>query len=130
LGLIRTESRKELLYARSAVVTTAVAYGLQSIDLVCLNYNNESALETECQEGRELGFTGKQAIHPRQIPTIHRAFAPQQSEIEYASRIVAGYEEHSKQGVGAFGLDGKVVDMPVVKWAQRVLEKAQLARLK
>lgn len=122
--LIRTPSRREMLFARSAIVTAAVANELQSIDLVCLEYTNDATLETECKEGRELGFTGKQAIHPRQLDIIHQSFSPRPQEIEYAMKIVQGYEAHAKQGFGAFGLDGKVVDMPVVKWAQRCLAKA------
>lgn len=74
--MIRTPSRKELLYARSAVVTAACAFGLQSIDLVCMDYKSQEILVEECREGREMGFTGKQAIHPNQIETIQKQFAP------------------------------------------------------
>ena len=63
--MIRTKERRELLYARSALVTAAVAYGLQAIDLVCIDYQSEATLRAECQEGREMGFTGK-------VPCTHR----------------------------------------------------------
>ena len=59
--MIRTSHRKELLYARSAVATTAHAYGLHAIDMVCIDYANMTVLEEECREGREMGFTGKAA---------------------------------------------------------------------
>lgn len=59
LGINRTPSRMELLYARSAVVTAAVAHDLHTIDMVCLDFNNDRILEEECREGKQLGFTGK-----------------------------------------------------------------------
>lgn len=74
--MIRTSHRRELQFARSAVATTAHAYGLHAIDLVCIEYSNMGVLEEECCEGREMGFTGKQAIHPKQIPIIHTRFSP------------------------------------------------------
>ena len=68
-----------------------------------------------------MGFTGKQAIHPNQIDPIIAAFSPSAEQIEYARRIVDGFEAHSLQGKGAFSLDNKMIDMPVVKWAQNIL---------
>ncbi|KAJ3316812.1 hypothetical protein HDU76_001539 [Blyttiomyces sp. JEL0837] len=129
LGLIRTPSRLEMLYARQRLVTVAVAHGLQSIDLVCVNFKEEDVLREECREGRTFGFTGKQAIHPAQVPVIHESFFPTAQEIEYATKIVEGYESHNKQGLGAFNLDGTMIDMPVVKWAERILAKAKLPRV-
>ncbi|KAI9209244.1 Pyruvate/Phosphoenolpyruvate kinase-like domain-containing protein [Polychytrium aggregatum] len=125
-GLLRTPSRKEMLYARQAVVTAACAFGLQSIDIVCQDYKSENILTEECQEGREFGFTGKQAIHPAQVETIHKIFSPTEKEIERATKIMEGYNEHLQKGIGAFVLDGKMIDMPVVKWAQRLLARAQV----
>ncbi|KAJ3377526.1 hypothetical protein HDU84_008565, partial [Entophlyctis sp. JEL0112] len=104
LGLIRTSSRLEMLLARQTVVMHAVANGLQAIDL------NQDVLLEECREGRTFGFTGKQAIHPNQIENIQSTFTPTDKEIEYAARIVDAAREHSNRGVGAFDLDGKVVD--------------------
>ncbi|KAJ3353695.1 hypothetical protein GGF32_002897 [Allomyces javanicus] len=125
MGMVRTSHRRELLYARSAVVAAAVAYGLQAIDLVCIDYKDHAALAEESREGREMGFTGKQAIHPGQIELIHEHFSPSGKEIDFATRIVDGYRAHAAQGVGAFTLDGKMIDMPVVKWAEKLLAKAQ-----
>lgn len=59
MGLTRTLSRQELLYPRSRLVTTAKAFGLQAIDLVCVNYNDKEVLREESEEGRRLGFDGK-----------------------------------------------------------------------
>lgn len=66
----------ELLFARQQIVTTASAYGLQAIDLVCVDYQNMDILKEECREGREFGFAGKQAIHPGQIDIIQQYYLP------------------------------------------------------
>ncbi|CAG8799746.1 23435_t:CDS:2, partial [Gigaspora rosea] len=75
-------------------------------------------------EGREMGYVGKQAIHPRQIDIIQKMFLPDIQDVERAARIVYGYEQHSKKGIGAFDLDGKMIDLPMVKWAERILARA------
>ncbi|KAG0748545.1 hypothetical protein G6F57_000833 [Rhizopus arrhizus] len=125
VGLIRTKSRREMLFARQYLVNAAVAYGLQAIDLVCVDYQNKDILVDECKEGREFGFTGKQAIHPDQIETIQTLFLPDPKDLERAVRIVEGYEHYSQKGIGAFNLDGKMIDMPVVKWAEKVVARAK-----
>ncbi|KAJ1343228.1 hypothetical protein BSLG_002254 [Batrachochytrium salamandrivorans] len=124
LEILRTPSRLEMVYARQAVTTTAHAYQLQSIDLVCVDFQSQNILEEECIEGRQFGFSGKQAIHPKQIQTIHKIFSPSEEDIARATRIVAGFEANLVNGVGAFNLDGKMIDAPVVKWAQQLLLKA------
>ncbi|KAI8388151.1 Pyruvate/Phosphoenolpyruvate kinase-like domain-containing protein, partial [Radiomyces spectabilis] len=125
IGMIRTSTRQEMLFARQMMVTAASAYGLQAIDLVCVDYQNEDVLIKECQEGREFGFAGKQAIHPSQIEIIQKMFLPDAADLERAVKILHGYEHYSQKGVGAFSLDGKMIDMPVVKWAQKIVSKAE-----
>ncbi|KAI9015538.1 Pyruvate/Phosphoenolpyruvate kinase-like domain-containing protein [Hyaloraphidium curvatum] len=124
----RTPSRTEMQYARQALVTHAAAFGLQAIDLVCVDYQNDATLEEECNEGRQWGFTGKQAIHPRQVDIIQRVFAPSSKDVEYAKRIVDGFDEFVRKGVGAFTLDGKMIDAPVVKWAQKIIARDSFIR--
>ncbi|KAI9473065.1 hypothetical protein LPJ78_001872 [Coemansia sp. RSA 989] len=126
-GIIRTEGRRELYYARSVVSTTAHAFGLQAIDMVTMDFRNPSILQEESQEAVEMGFTGKQLIHPLQIDLVNGLFAPQPQVVERAAEIVCGYREHYQRGKGAFDLNGKAIDMPVVKWAYRVLQRAELA---
>ena len=125
-GMRRTNTRKELYYPRSAVVTAAHAYNLQAIDLVCMDYENHDLLREECREGVEMGYQGKQAIHPGQIDIIHKEFSPRTEDIEYARLIVQGYQQHVQTGIGVFDLNGKVIDLPVVKWAERILSYANL----
>ncbi|KAI7898724.1 Pyruvate/Phosphoenolpyruvate kinase-like domain-containing protein [Cokeromyces recurvatus] len=124
LGLTRTKLRKEMLFARQLIVNAAAAYGLQAIDLVCVDYQDKEALLEECKEGKGFGFAGKQAIHPDQIDIIHKAFLPDPKDLERAVRILNEYENYSQKGIGAFNLDGKMIDMPVVKWAKKVLAHA------
>ncbi|HLF27313.1 MAG TPA: HpcH/HpaI aldolase/citrate lyase family protein [Anaerolineae bacterium] len=81
----------------------------------------------EALEGARLGFGGKQIIHPHQVEPVQAAFTPSAEAIAHAQRVVEAFEAHQASGAGAFALDGKMVDMPVVKAAQRVLEKAQAA---
>ncbi|CAJ0763081.1 13951_t:CDS:10, partial [Entrophospora sp. SA101] len=128
LGMIRTPSCKELLLARQAIVVAASAYGLQAIDMVCLDFRNNEILMKECREGREMGFVGKQAIHPNQIDIIQKTFLPDEKGI--AARIIHEYGIYSKKGIGAFDLDGKVIDLPVVKWAERLITRAKSAGIK
>lgn len=75
-GVRRTRSRKGLLYPRATLATIAQAYGVDAIDMVCIEYRNAAYLAEECAEGAELGFRGKQAIHPVQLEEIHTAFSP------------------------------------------------------
>jgi citrate lyase subunit beta-like protein len=81
-------------------------------------------LKRESQEAVQLGFTGKQAIHPDQVPVIVDAWRPSPDQLAFAKRIVTAYEHHSFYGRGAFELDGKVIDMPVVKWANGVIARS------
>ncbi|KAJ3406249.1 hypothetical protein HDV05_006113 [Chytridiales sp. JEL 0842] len=120
VGLIRTKSRLEMIFARQQIVTMAAAHDIQAIDLVCVDFKDNQVLMDECREGRTFGFSGKQAIHPNQLPAIHSLFAPSETDLIYADRILQGYEQHRLKGAGAFNLDGKMIDMPVVKWARRM----------
>ncbi|KAI7866723.1 Pyruvate/Phosphoenolpyruvate kinase-like domain-containing protein [Spinellus fusiger] len=130
VSLIRTSSRKEMMFPRQTIVNAATAYGLQAIDLVCVDYQNEQVLLEECKEGREFGFSGKQAIHPSQIDTIQRTFLPDPADVEKAARILEKTEMFAAKGVGAFALDGKMIDMPVMKWAQKIIDKAKAGGMK
>lgn len=127
LEMIRTPEALELLYARSCIVTTAKAYGLQAIDMVHIDFRNMDDLKEECRRGREMGFTGKQAIHPNQVSIIHDSFSPSRKDIGFARRIVQRYEATTSEGVGACVVDGIVVDAPVFKWATKVLKRAETA---
>lgn len=128
LSLTRTPSLNEFLYARSAIVTACRAYELPSaIDLVCTSYKGEAAqktLEEECLGGKGMGFNGKQCIHPSQVEVIQRSFAPSKEELVWAVRIAVADEKAVQQGRGAWTMDGKMIDAPVVGKAKSILSKA------
>jgi len=84
-----------------------------------------SSLRSWAESSRALGFEGMGCIHPAQIPVIHEAFAPSASEIEKASTIVAAFEDAQKRGLGAVSLGSKMIDPPVVKRAQKLVERAK-----
>ena len=127
IGAVRTPEAWEVFYARSAVVTHAAAYGLQAIDMVFVDYGDTEGLRREAQQGAQMGYAGKQLIHPNQIQPVHEAFTPDEAAIARARRIVEAHRQHQADGVGAFALDGKMVDMPVVKAAEQILAKARAA---
>ena len=127
IGATRTREGQEVFYARSAVVTHAAAFGLQAIDMVYVDFKDTEGLVRESLEGARMGYSGKQVIHPNQVEPVQSAFTPTDEAVAHARRIVEAFETYQAGGAGAFALDGKMVDMPVVKAAQRVLDKARAA---
>ncbi|RJP47705.1 MAG: CoA ester lyase [Anaerolineaceae bacterium] len=127
IGARRTRDASELLYARQAVVTACAAYGLQAIDIVYIDFKDADGLRAEAEQGAGFGFSGKQVIHPNQVQVTQEAFTPSDAAIAEARRIVETFEASQKEGKGAFALDGKMIDMPLLKNAQKVLERARAA---
>jgi len=125
IGARRTRDATELLYARQAVVTACAAFGLQAIDIVYIDFKDAEGLRVEAEQGAGFGFSGKQVIHPNQIQVTQEAFTPSEKMIEEARRIVETFEASQKEGKGAYALDGKMIDMPLLKNAQKVLERAK-----
>jgi len=127
IGAARTDSSIELLYARQAVVTACAAYGLQAIDIVTIDFKDIERVRREAEFGALLGFSGKQVVHPNQVAPVQAAFTPSDESIAYAKSLVEAFESHQQEGRGAFALDGKMIDMPLLKNAQKVLERAKAA---
>ena len=122
---LRTTARPdglEILYARSKVVTDSAAAGLRSpFDTVYLDIRDAEGLEREAELARSLGFGGKLCIHPAQVETVNRIFTTSEAELEWARRVLEAYHEALREGRGAVALDGKLVDMPIVRQAERLL---------
>jgi len=127
VGASRTKEAMEVLYARSAVVTACAANDLQAIDMVYIDFKDTEGLRLEAEQGAGLGFSGKQVIHPNQVPVTQEAFTPSLDAIAYAKRVVESFEASQKEGKGAYALDGKMIDMPLLKNAQKVLDRAKAA---
>jgi len=129
IGATRTRQAWEVFYARSALITHAAAFGLAAIDMVFVDYHDTDGLTAEALQGAELGYSGKQAIHPNQIAPIQAAFTPSAEAIAQARRLLEAYKRWRAVGVGAFALDNKMVDAPIIKAAERVLAKARAVGL-
>jgi len=127
VGATHTPEAIELLYAREAVVVACAAFGLQAIDIVSIDFRNLDAVRAEAEFGARLGYAGKQVIHPAQVEPVQAAFTPDDRAIADARRIVETFEASQKDGRGVFALDGKMIDMPLLKNAQKVLERARAA---
>ena len=128
-GITRNLGGMELLYARSNLVMHAAAFGLQAIDMVQTNFTNPVLLQVESKQGADLGFSGKQIIHPAQVETVQAAYSPSAEAVERAQRIINMAQIAQADGMGAYSLDGEMVDLPVVKKAETILERARAAGL-
>jgi len=127
VGATRSPQAVELLYARLATLNAAAAYGLQAIDMVMTDLRDLQALRAEAEFGARLGFAGKQVIHPDQIAPVQEAFTPSAAAIAQAQRIISAFEASQRQGRGVLALDGRMIDLPLVRAAHNVLERARAA---
>jgi citrate lyase subunit beta / citryl-CoA lyase len=110
--------------ARSLCLAAAVAADVQPIDTVFVDFKDSEGLAAESRAALRAGFTGKIAIHPDQVAVINAAFTPTAEDIAYARRVVEAFAA----GAGTVALDGKMLDMPHLKQAQRVLSLATASR--
>ena len=124
MGVKRTDEGSELAYPRAAVAVAARAAGVLAFDTPQTNFRDTQALERDIQIALTLGFKGKFAIHPGQLDTINTLFSPSQNEVEYARRVIKVFEEAEAKGSGATSLDGKLIDVPVVKRARALVQIA------
>jgi citrate lyase beta subunit len=107
-----------MLFARSRIVQAAAAAGIPAFDVPFLDIHDAAGLSKETQLVKALGYSCKLAIHPAQIAPINAVFTPDSKELERAERIVAAFEQAHG---GACQVDGRMVDVPVVKAAQRTV---------
>ncbi|MBT3322288.1 MAG: CoA ester lyase [Anaerolineae bacterium] len=127
IGATRTRGGQEILYARSKIVMHAAANNLQAIDVVFVNFKDTVSLKIDALLGAQMGFTGKQIIHPNQVAPTQEAFSPSDAEIDYAQRLLSAFESAEEEGAGAIDFEGKMIDMPLVKSARLVIERAKLS---
>ena len=105
--------------ARAQCLFAAGAAGVTAIDTIHADFRDLEGLERDCRRSRRDGFLGRMAIHPDQVETINRCYAPSAEEIAHARRIVDAFA--ANPGAGTLGLDGKMVDIPHLKAAQKTL---------
>ncbi|MCU0474775.1 MAG: CoA ester lyase [Anaerolineae bacterium] len=131
MGATRTLEGWEGFYARSAVVTYAKAFGLQALDTPFIDVKaDESLLVNDAERAMQMGYTGKLAIHPRQILPLQQVFTPTAAQIDRARRLIAEHDAQQAAGVGVFTFEGKMVDMPMIRAAQSVLSRARAAGIR
>lgn len=121
VGIPRTIDGEELIFARSQVVLAATAVGADPIDAVLIDIMAAGDLRRDALRARALGFRGKLAIHPGQVPVIHEVFSPSPAELGHARRIVDAFDRAQAQGEAVIRLDDRMIDMPVVIRARRIL---------
>lgn len=121
MGLIRTPGNMEVAVPRAQVALAAHAAGCEAVDIAYTQVRDLDGLTRECREGRALGYTGKQVIHPTQIAPANAAFSPAEDEVAWARRVIEAYRQAPR---GALVVDGRMVDAPIVVQAERVLERA------
>lgn len=125
LRATRSDSGKEILFARSQLLYSARAAGVMALDNVYANVADEKGFIADTTFGKELGFDGKSVIHPNQVALVHRIFSPSEIEIDKARQILAAYQEALERKSGVIALNGKMIDGPIVTRAQRVVDYAK-----
>ena len=115
----------EMLAARGQMLIAARAAGVQCFDTVFTNLDDAEGFEAEVRQNKEMGFDGKSLINPKQIPVVHRIFAPTQQEIAAAEKIVRAMRENAEKGVGVFTVDGKMIDVAFLPGAERTIKLAK-----
>jgi citrate lyase subunit beta / citryl-CoA lyase len=105
--------------ARAQCLFAAGAAGVTAFDTIHADFRDAEGLERDCRRSRRDGFLGRLAIHPDQVETINRCYTPSEAEIAHAHRIVEAFA--ANPGAGTLGLDGKMIDIPHLKAAQKTL---------
>ena len=116
-----TNDWDQLLYARSRVVHAAAAAGLDVVDVPFLDLSDMRRLKHLCHLARDLGFSGKGSIHPKQISTINKVFTPSSDQINKARRIIKTFEQAN---TGLVVVDGKLIEKPVMREMHRIVSIA------
>ncbi len=125
MGIERQDDDAEIAYASNVLCVAAKAADVLALDTPYFQFRDAEGLRRDALDAKKCGFKGKFAIHPAQIDVINEVFAPSPAEIAYARRVVAAFEEAERRGRGSTSLDGKVIDVPVVKRAQMLLQMAK-----
>ena len=109
---------------KTLIIAAARAHGAEAVDNVFFDLNNIDGFRAEAMVSRSLGFTGKQVIHPSQIPAANEVFSPSKAEVEWAGRIIAEFESAEAKKKEAIRLDGKQVDAVHEREAKGILERS------
>ena len=125
MGIERTDTGQEIDYPRYVVAVAARAANVMAFDTPNVNFRDAIGLELDIRKAISVGYTGKFAIHPSQIEPINRLFVPSQNQVLQAKRIVEAAEKAELEGKGATTLDGRMIDVPIVERAKKLLAKLE-----
>jgi citrate lyase subunit beta/citryl-CoA lyase len=128
LPLRREGEARDLLFARTALVTAAAAAHVHSIDCVWTNLADPEGLKTFALQSRRLGFSGMSLIHPSQIESVNAAFTPTADEVDHCKRVLEAFEQARSRGEGAVAFGGQLLDLPIVERARQTVELAEAVR--
>ncbi|MFO8115709.1 MAG: CoA ester lyase [Halorubrum sp.] len=129
IGATRTDEGTEVLYAREHVLLAASAADVDALDTVYTDFSDAEGLREETAFAAGLGYDGKLAIHPSQVDPINEAFTPDPEEVEWATRVLGARDEADRAGRGVFGVDGEMIDAPLIAQAERIVDRAEAAGL-
>ena len=124
LGIPRQRDNAQLLAARARVALACKAAGVIPLDTPDPDYRDLDWLAADTRVSRDLGYEGRYCIHPAQLEVVNAGYLPTEDEIARAQRIVDAYEDAAQRGLGAIGLDGMMIDAPIVTRARRLLARA------
>src|SRR5699024_1490820 len=122
LGAKRTKDSKEIEYARSRIIAASKAMEIQAIDTPFTDKEEKEGLKTDTETAKDLGMTGKAVISPRHVEEINKLFSPAKADIKYAYRLVEGVKSANEKGLGAFSIEGKMIDKPIILRALNTLK--------
>jgi citrate lyase subunit beta/citryl-CoA lyase len=125
IGATRTREGKEIFLGRSMLVIAAKAAGVQALDTVFSDFNDEEGLRNDTLAIKQMGFDGRAAIHPSQIQIIHEIFAPTEAEIQHALLVIRAAEEARRKGSGIAVVKGKMIDKPIIERAEKIIRIAR-----
>jgi citrate lyase subunit beta/citryl-CoA lyase len=126
IGVQRTDVGEEVRFPRAMVAVAARAARVDSLDTPFVRFRDPNGLRLDAREARQLGYTGKFATHPDQLDIINETFSPSTEEVEYAEQVVSAWEHAEASGRGSLDLNGRMIDVPVVKRARNLLALAQV----
>jgi citrate lyase subunit beta/citryl-CoA lyase len=125
LPLRREGEARDLIFARSSLVTAAACAHVQSVDGVWPDLQDTEGLKVFALQSRRLGFSGMSLIHPAQIEIVNGAFTPTADEIDYARRVLKAFDEARARGEGAVAFGGQLLDLPIVDRARQTVDLAE-----
>lgn len=123
-----TPDRAAFQTALQLSVAAARAYGLTAIDGVYNDIKNEAGFAAECEQGRDLGFDGKTLIHPSQVDTCNRVFAPSEADVEQARAVIAAFADPVNAGKGVLKVNGKMTELLHLDEAKRTVAMDEAIR--